>query len=149
MKIELIVWNREYSLDVPGIDIQHREIMTLINHTISHCTGNPVEEKNYFDKVINTTIQYLSDHFETEERILSKTKYENYEEHKKEHDAFLKKVKVIREDVQEGKKKLNLFEFAVYFKEWVLSHILSYDKRAEKYFKKFFEDMEKTTAQTR
>jgi hemerythrin len=135
MKIELIVWNKEYSVDVHEIDIQHREIMTLINHTINHCTGDPAEERKYFDKVINTTIQYLSNHFETEEKILCKTKYETYEEHKKEHDIFLKKVKGIREDIKEGKKKLNLFEFAVYLKEWALSHILSYDKGAEKYFK--------------
>jgi hemerythrin len=135
MKIDLIAWNREYSLGVPEIDTQHREIMTLINHTINHCTGNFIEEKNYFDRVINTAIQYLSEHFEAEEKILGKTKYETYEEHKKEHDTFLKKLKGIREDVKEGKKKLNLFEFAVYLKEWALSHILCYDKGAEKYFK--------------
>jgi hemerythrin len=135
MKIKFITWEKEYSVDVLEIDTQHKELMTLINNSINNCTGNSIKEREYFDKAIDMEINFMTEHFKTEEKILEKTQYEKYEEHKKEHEVFLKKIKKLAEEVKEGKKELNLFDLTLYIKEWLLSHILLYDKGAKEYFK--------------
>jgi hemerythrin-like metal-binding protein len=135
MKIEYIKWDKEYSVDVPEIDTQHKELMNIINHFIRNCTGDMAAEKAFFDKIIDIGIKEIERHFNTEEKILDKTKYGKLEEHKAEHKIFLNKLKTIVNEIKEGKREINLTEMTINVKEWLLTHIIAYDKEAKEYFK--------------
>jgi hemerythrin len=130
-----MTWDKEYSVNVMEIDLQHKEIMTLINALIGHCTGNKEEEMKFFDQIIVMAIEQIKKHFDTEIEILGKTKYEKYDGHKNEHEILLEKLNGINNKVKTNNMELNLLEITIYLKNWVLDHIESYDKKAEEYFK--------------
>jgi hemerythrin len=107
----------------------------MVNNFIVHCTGNKMEEQYFYDRIIETVINYFTEHFKTEEGLLNETAYEKYEEHKNEHETVLKKLKTVTEEVKSSQKELDLYGLTDYMRGWVLNHIAEYDRPAKEYFK--------------
>jgi hemerythrin len=143
-KTDYIVWIPEYSVGVELIDNQHKELMNLVNDSISHCTGDDKAEKNFFDTMINVyAITHITDHFATEEDIMIKTGYRKYQEHKKEHDDVVEKLRGAIQDIVSGKLDLDLRGFSFFLRDWFLEHIPNFDKPTEEYFKMDAENVPK------
>jgi hemerythrin-like metal-binding protein len=133
--MQFVIWDSQYSVGVPEIDIQHKELMNTLNDIINHTNGNKNDEKEYFNKIKGPVEKYIKNHFDTEENILSKTKYERLDEHKLEHKNFLKEIKRIIEEIDNNKNEMNLSNIGEWIKEWLLNHIKTYDKDGMEYFK--------------
>ena len=132
-KIKFVEWDNKYSIGVPEIDKQHKRLMEILNDTIKHSNGVKIDERKYFNKTKNKAVKYLKKHFETEEKILSKTNYEKLEEHKAEHKKFLDEIIKTNEEIDKNIREVNLFISTAYIKEWLLNHIKNFDKKADKY----------------
>ena len=137
---ELIHWESEYSVGVEKIDNQHKELMNLINDLISRSVeqapmGNRGENKKHFLKISALTRDYTLKHFRTEEKILSNTTYGKFEDHKREHEKLTAKMAAIIDELKNTKGEIDLYNLTVNFKEWLLSHILLFDKEAKEYFR--------------
>jgi hemerythrin len=139
VKRNYVSWSQDYSIGVDEIDRQHKDLLNLINYVINHCTGNEKEEKDFFDGIIENVIKHLKEHFSTEEKIMKKTNYPAYNEHKEKHTAMLNELAGILEKIEEGKIALNLFELTDFLKNWILDHIPTQDKKASEYFQKGYE----------
>jgi hemerythrin len=133
-KSELVKWSGTFSVGIKLIDDQHKGLLNLVNDLYNHSTGDEASERAYFQKVIQTAVDYVKVHFATEEKIMIATKFPGYAEHKKAHDTFvLTVVDNIREF--ESGKKFTLSGFTKFLKEWVLTHIAIMDKQYFAYFK--------------
>ena len=132
---DLITWTDKFSCGIKLIDDQHKELVALVNEMFNHVTGNELQEKNYFNRVINDAVSYVKTHFATEEKLMIATKFEGYAEHKKEHDSFVLAVVENIKDYEAG-KRLTLSSFTKFLKDWVLSHVALVDKKYFDYFKK-------------
>jgi len=131
---EWIVWSHKLSCGVKIIDDQHKGLVNLVNEMFNHINGNDVQERNYFNRVIQEAVQYVKVHFATEEKIMVATKFAGYPDHKKEHDSFVLTVLNNVKDYEAG-KRLTLITFTRFLKEWILSHIAVMDKQYFEYFK--------------
>ena len=131
---EWIVWSHKLSCGVKIIDDQHKGLVNLVNEMFNHINGNDVQERNYFNRVIQEAVKYVRVHFATEEKIMIATKFAGYAEHKKEHDSFVLAVLNNVKDYEAG-KRLTLVSFTRFLKEWILSHIAVMDKQYFGYFK--------------
>ena len=132
--IELMHWKSEYSVGVQEIDDQHIELMNQINELISYSIENLAEGKHFFEKTMEAVIKRSAIHFETEESLLQKTDNEVLEDHKKEHKELMAKAKSMKRELKKAESVRELYNLAVSFKEWFLSHILLYDKEAKDSF---------------
>jgi len=132
---ELITWSDKFSCGIRLIDDQHKELIALVNEMFNHVTGNDIQEYNYFNRVIREAIIYVKTHFSTEEKLMLATKFEGYEEHKREHDNFVLKILEKIRDYQAG-NRLTLSTFTRFLKDWILSHIALMDKQYFEYFRK-------------
>jgi len=132
---EHVTWSNSYSMGVKIVDDQHKGLLNFVNDLFNHATGNEAEERAYFKDVIQQAVQYIREHFQTEERIMISTKYPGYMEHKKIHDEFTLTVVKSVKDFEAG-KRLVLEKFAYYLKDWVLSHIAVSDVQYAEYFRK-------------
>ncbi|MDR0718124.1 MAG: bacteriohemerythrin [Treponema sp.] len=137
--MDYIVWLPEYSVGVAEIDYQHKELLNFMNYAINHCTGNKREEMKFFNKTVDSAIENLTNHFSTEEKIMEKTNYPKYNEHKKEHDKITEELIVMIEGIKNGTVELELAEVISFLKNWILNHIPQYDKEAKEYFLKGYE----------
>jgi hemerythrin len=134
-KTGYVFWRPEFSVGVEKLDNQHKELLNLVNDSISCCTGNAETERIFFDKIIRIGLDYLENHFSTEEQIMIKGGYQHYHTHKTEHDNMIKNVTNMVNDIESGKTPLNLLQFALFLRDWFLNHISTFDKPAEDCFK--------------
>ena len=132
--MDFVEWDREYSLGVPELDKQHKELANQLNNAIKHCTGKKTDEKVFYDKNTKNSIDYLKNHFETEEKLLNKTKYDNFSKHKSEHKEMLKKLKKMNDDIEKNRVELDLFYVTAFIKEMVVKHIRTFDMGAKNFF---------------
>ena len=133
-ELELIHWKQEYSVGVDVIDTHHREMVELINALINNSEGSLAGKKKLFKKIMTSIRNLATKHFKTEEKILSKSKYGRFEEHKKEHENLAEKINLVKSEIAGIKEDNDLFNLTVNLKEWLLSHILLFDKEAHQYF---------------
>jgi len=132
---EYVAWSDSYSMGVKLIDDQHKGLINFVNDLFSHATGNEEEERAYFKEVIQQAVQYIKEHFQTEEKLMIGTKFPGYAEHKKTHDDFTLAVVQSVKDFENG-KRLVLKKFAYFLKDWVLSHVAGTDVQYAHYFRK-------------
>ena len=132
---ELITWTDKLSCGIKLIDDQHKGLVNLVNEMFNHVTGNYVQECDYFNRVIHETVEYVRNHFATEEKILLLTKFSGYSEHKKEHDNFVLAI-IENSRSHEAGKRVILSNFTRFLKDWVLSHIALMDKQYFDYLKR-------------
>ncbi|MCL2242984.1 MAG: bacteriohemerythrin [Treponema sp.] len=132
---EQIIWSDSFSVGIKLIDDQHQGLFDITNNLYSHVTGNEDEERAYFDEVINQALDYVKNHFVTEEKCMLATNFPDYHKHKKTHDEFTFTVLRSVNEFKSG-KSIVLEKFAGFLKEWILSHIAVMDKQYSLYFRK-------------
>ena len=133
-KINFVNWSSTFSVGIQLIDDQHKELLKLTNDLYAHCVGNVEEERAFFRKVIKTAVDYVKVHFATEEKIMIRTQYPGYNEHKRQHDSFILNVVDAIKNYEESKKP-SLISFTNFLKDWVLTHIAVSDKQYFQYFR--------------
>jgi hemerythrin len=132
---ERVTWSHSYSMGIKIIDDQHKGLLEFVNDLFNHSTGNELEEREYFKDVIHQAVQYIKEHFATEEKIMIATKFSGYTEHKKAHDEFTLTVIQSVKDFETGKPFV-LVKLANFLKDWILTHIAIMDAEYSTYFKK-------------
>ncbi|MCL2804387.1 MAG: bacteriohemerythrin [Treponema sp.] len=131
---ELISWSSKFACGINLIDEQHKGLVKLVNEMFNHVTGNNIQENNYFNRVIKEAVDYIKVHFATEEKIMLATNFNGYAEHKKKHDCFVLAVVENIRDYRYG-KRVSLYSFTKFLKEWVLTHIAVMDKQYFEYLR--------------
>ena len=133
-KLNLITWSNTLSCGIKLIDDQHKHLVDLVNEMFRHVTSDEKQEDFYFNKVIQEVVNYIKVHFSTEEKIMRVIKFSGYAEHKKAHDSF---ILTVADTISESKsgKKVSLYIFTKFLKEWILSHIAVMDKQYFAYLK--------------
>jgi len=130
----LVTWSQTFSVGVRSIDDQHMGLLNLVNDMYNHIVGDEKEERVYYKKVIQKTVEYIKVHFAEEEKILKAIKFHDYFSHKRAHDSFILKVVDNIRDYENG-KKVNLASFTHFLRDWILTHIAIMDKQYFEYFK--------------
>jgi hemerythrin len=133
--MDFIELGSEYLLGVPEIDKQHKELAIRLNDAIKHCTGKKNDEKKFYFENMEKSIGFMKAHFELEEKILCKTKYENTGKHKADHKKIFDELIKMHDDIENNKAELNLFYVTAFVRETVMKHIKKYDIPAKKHFK--------------
>jgi len=127
-KFDLITWSNTFACGIKLIDDQHKHLVDLVNDMFRHVTGNEEQEHVYFNKVIQEAVKYIKTHFTTEEKIMMATNFSGYAEHKRAHDNF---IYTVAKNISESAtlKRISLYSFTKFLKDWILSHIAVMDKQ--------------------
>ncbi|MDR1836772.1 MAG: bacteriohemerythrin [Treponema sp.] len=133
--VKHVTWSDSYSIGIKVIDDQHKGLLEFVNDLFNHATGNEAVERAYFSEVIQQAVQYIKNHFATEEKFMIATKFSGYAEHKKAHDKFTLTVLKSVKDFESG-KRLVLEKLAYFLKDWVLEHIAIMDTQYAAFFRK-------------
>jgi hemerythrin-like metal-binding protein len=128
--MELITWRDEFSLGIPSVDYEHRELISLINELYENYTvhGSDVTTQDFLGELYAK----IASHFALEEKIMQERKYDQYREHKSEHEKLLDEIRDFMEDIEnhhafpEGVFR-NLLEV------WFLAHFKSMDARLHRF----------------
>ena len=123
---EVFPWWREFELDVPEMDDQHKQLFVLANRVAGKLSNDkggtpPVAE-------IWELVKYTRLHFGTEEKLLTDRGYKKIDHHFAIHVKLLEDVEDLANRIESG-EKVSLEEFRSFFLSWIVFHILVEDRR--------------------
>lgn len=116
-----IAWTAALATGVRQIDLQHQELIDLINELdAAHAAGRQAEA---LDEVLPRLAAYVLFHFGTEEALMGATEgaAAHAALHAREHRLFAERVAELRADPGD------LAGFIDYLKDWLIGHIMKTD----------------------
>src|SRR3974390_1372873 len=93
-----IEWRKEFETGVPGVDHEHRELVTLINRLAEEIAAGA--DKEGVRRFLGEVFARIAAHFALEESIMRKHGYDEYEAHKAEHETLLDDIRDIMDDAE-------------------------------------------------
>lgn len=125
----VIKWNDKLNTGIRIIDDQHKILVEMINNFYDGINDKSNDE--LISDLITKMKDYTMVHFSTEEELLRKHGYSDYDNHKKQHDAFVLKVQDLEKRFKDGTIILS-FEITKFLKDWLLDHIQGTDMKYAK-----------------
>ncbi len=121
-----IAWDNLLSVGDDEIDDDHRrliDLLNILNHAVMEGEA-PIYLAAVLEELINCTVW----HFSHEERLMLKTGYEGYADHKAEHQELIKSVKALQQTILEAGKQM-VSDDIEFLEHWLSEHILSTDMK--------------------
>ena len=125
-----IEWKSSYEIGHTLIDTQHQALVELINKLLMEEKGSSKSSDLLVD-----FMKYAQEHFVQEEEIMAKLNFPELELHKTQHLGYILKGMEFANKSLRNHPKLHT-ETLTYMKEWLLTHILSEDKKIATYLEK-------------
>ncbi len=116
-------------LNVAVIDLQHRELINMLNR-LNDAVKNYESRKDIY-RIIDEVISYTRLHFATEEQLMVQSGFPEIESHKKMHRELI-------EDTLRLKDKLDYVGedmFSDWFNHWPFSRVLAHIQYGDKQIK--------------
>ena len=122
----LFPWSDTYSVKIGIIDMQHKNLVNMINDL--HQAMMTRTGKEHLGKILSNLIKYTQAHFKTEEGIMESHQYPEYENHKLMHERLTKTVLDFQGKFRRNEIGLTI-EVMDFLKNWLSNHILGVDKK--------------------
>ncbi|NLX62103.1 MAG: hemerythrin family protein [Tissierellia bacterium] len=121
-------WKEDFSVNIQSIDKQHQEIFKIGNFLFEIVSlDDGVDRYDEIVEALNRLMDYAEYHFQYEEELMKTNAYPKLEEHKKQHDLFIEKIKSIDEiDIDEGQEVIGM-DLLTFVANWIENHILRVD----------------------
>jgi len=126
----LIAWRSEFETGVEDVDHEHRELIDLINQL--HGQLGSDAEPATINAFLGEVFARISAHFALEESIMRKYDYDQYLEHKTDHEKLLDDIRDIMDDFETGKYAAYDEALAAAVHDWFVDHFKTKDARLHK-----------------
>jgi hemerythrin len=98
--MSLITWKDEFSVGVDAVDLEHRELIDLINGLDAD-----MQESATQSSVVETLGEIyarIAGHFALEERIMREARYRGFAAHKEDHEMLLDELLEVIDTVDDA-----------------------------------------------
>lgn len=118
-------WKPEFSVGVVEFDMQHRQLVSLINRLHdAMLQGAPAASLR---PILRELVNYTKHHFDREELAMRTAGYPGYAAHRQQHEQLADQVFEFAQRFESGRVALSI-ELMNFLKEWLTKHILGSDK---------------------
>ncbi len=124
--MSLIEWDEKFSVGVASVDHEHRELIGLVNETYDRLK-RPDADITVLD-FLGEIYTRISAHFALEEKLMRASRYDQYPEHKADHERLLDEIRDIMDDY-EDKRIFDAEQFAQRLESWFTGHFRTHDAR--------------------
>jgi len=125
----LLQWKDQYSVGIEAVDHEHRELIDLINklHDEMSAHAGAAAIEAFFGDLFKA----ISAHFALEERFMRERKYDEFIQHKRDHERLLDEIRDIMDDFAEREEVMEA-ELAPRLEAWFGRHFETHDARLHK-----------------
>ena len=125
--MSLLQWKPAYSLGIPSVDMEHREMIRMINEV--YASLDDPNDADSIDGVLAEIHARIAAHFALEERLMRQAAYGEYMEHKGSHEELLDQIRSLMDtcavqDPAAGKEALRRS-----LSDWFSTHFATFDAR--------------------
>ncbi|HUW40301.1 MAG TPA: bacteriohemerythrin [Rectinemataceae bacterium] len=121
-----IEWTNSLNIGFREIDDQHRVLVDRIN-SLAEAVELGLDSLS-LQGILEDLSAYAAAHFSLEEGYFDRFDYREAGAHKKEHAAFVERVRLFRNDLADGKATLSA-EVLEFLRSWLTNHIAFSDKK--------------------
>jgi len=129
-----IEWRESLAIGVEEIDNQHKQLLTHFYQLLKACeSGKGIEELKV---MLGFLDGYVIHHFSDEEGIQRHHGYPGYEAHKREHDWFIARLNILKQETErEGVVLHHVIETNHLLLKWLIHHISTVDVKLGRFLK--------------
>ena len=123
----LIVWRREFETGISDVDHEHHQLVDLINELHERIGDDAGHDE--VARFLGEVFARISAHFALEETIMRKHGYDEYHDHKGDHERLLDELRDIM-DAHDGGAYLDYREaLSRSVRDWFVNHFKTRDAR--------------------
>ena len=128
--MSFVEWNDNLLVGIKIVDEQHKHLFRIVNNLFDEVTAchSLDDESVITGKFMEQFQDYAALHFAAEEGILAENKYKALDQHRDEHDDFVRQLRLLRQSHAAGELALSfdVFKFA---SDWIAEHIKISDQK--------------------
>lgn len=122
----LIPWKQEFKLGIASVDYEHESLIALLNDLIAKLEGE-VSKETVAD-ILGEIHVKIAAHFALEEQIMRETGYDQYDDHKNDHEELLDQIRDLMDDF-EGDPDTAIEMLRSRLANWFEGHFATFDAR--------------------
>ncbi len=130
--MSLLEWDEKFSVGVPSIDHEHREIIGLVNAAYERLNRSGADEAVM--DFLGEIYARISAHFALEESLMRAKHYDRYAGHKADHERLLDEILEIMDAYEDGEFFSDAL-FAEQLRAWFTVHFRTHDARLHRHLK--------------
>jgi len=127
----LVEWRDDFKIGIDSVDYEHRQMIELINAV--HGKLSDDAPKNLILDFLGEVFTRISAHFALEERIMSNWKYDQFEDHKADHERLLDEIRDIMDGFEAGTIAAADAELSERLNAWFTNHFKTRDARLHRH----------------
>ncbi|OVE82626.1 hypothetical protein BVY03_00505 [bacterium K02(2017)] len=127
-------WSEKLSIGNIEIDHQHQELLKYLNLLMVAVKQNNTEEE--INRLFNFLKGYIAAHFSSEEKLMLKYKYPEFNSHKAEHENFSLMFNQFDLAKSEGASEILINKVQKFLHGWWVKHINQTDRSFGDFLKK-------------
>ena len=124
--MSLLQWKPEYSVGVESMDVEHQEMIDLINEIYEKLNSNP--DADQIEQCLGDIFSTVSMHFALEERLMRKSNYAEYQAHKDNHEELLDQIRDLMDDF-DSDTAAGATRLEQGLSDWFAGHFSTFDAR--------------------
>jgi len=130
----LIEWQETFKLGVPSVDHEHKELIALLNrlHGQLQSQAGGASEKETVLRFLGDVHSGIAAHFALEEQIMRARGYDQYPDHKADHERLLDEIRDIMDRYESGAYVDYENELSRHLRDWFTVHFKTKDARLHK-----------------
>lgn len=119
-------WKDDYSVGVPAVDHEHRELIDLVNQLHQALASQQPEDA--VTEIFGDLFRAISSHFALEERFMRQQGYDQAAQHKADHERLLDELRDIMDDYRDGTGH-SVERLTASVEAWFTTHFKTHDAR--------------------
>lgn len=125
--MSLIEWKEEYRIGIPSVDYEHQELIALLNDLHAGLQAD-VAHAGVID-FLGEVYSRIAAHFALEERVMREREYDQYAEHKEQHEDLLDDIREIMDDYEDDPEEDYAPVLSRRLQAWFGEHFRTHDAR--------------------
>ena len=89
----LIEWREEFKTGVPAVDYEHETMVALLNELYRNLGADASDDE--IQAFLGEVYARIAAHFALEEKMMRDSNYDQFEDHKADHDRLLEEIREI------------------------------------------------------
>lgn len=126
----MIKWNVRYSVHIPSIDEEHKELFDIIGELGAAMKNG--QSNAVLGETLDRLVQYAGKHFDSEEKLFREHHYPQTDEHKAMHDEFMLKISEYNDLFRKGSNIVSV-QLIGFLSDWLVKHIMQEDQQYAKF----------------
>jgi len=129
--MSLIEWKDEFEIGIPSVDHEHRGMILMINKL-----HGKLAENNNRDTIVDFLGEIhalISAHFALEEKEMLEMAYDEFEEHKENHEDLLDQLRDMMDELEQDRTGDVMKDLGQRLNHWFTEHFRSRDARLHKF----------------